>query len=141
MHTVGIVPENSEILCSRCQCSKALNNFIRIGIALWIGILRYTPDTLHLRIVVDIFFNHIHIRTILMHRNRDHLKAESLCNLEMAIVSRCRTEEFDFVKLTPRCMSQKSEHISSGYSIVHHIQTGVAENHNIVRIHLSNRRQ
>ena len=141
MDTVSIIPKNSEIFCCRCQCRKTSDNFIRIGITLWVGILRYTPDSLDCRIIIDIFFYHVHIRSILMHRDCDQIKTKSLCNLEMTVIARCRTKEFHLVKLAPWCMSKKAEHISSRYCIIHHIQTGVTKNHNVIRIHFSNRGQ
>ena len=76
-----------------------------------------------------------------MHRDCDQIKTKSLCNLEMTVIARCRTKEFHLVKLAPWCMSKKAEHISSRYGIIHHIQTGVTKNHNVIRIHFSNRGQ
>ena len=101
MDAIRIIPENTEIRSSRFQSCKAAYCFVRIGIPLWIGILRYTPDTLNRSIISYQLFYHIHIRTFRSHRNIDHLNAEILGNTKVTVISRNRAKEFYLIQLAP----------------------------------------
>ena len=108
MDAVCIIPENTEIRCSRFQSCKTAYCFIRVGISLWVGILRNAPDTFDGRISGNQFLYHIHIRTFWSHRNIDHLNAKILGNSKVAVIARNRAEEFDLILLAPWSISHNS---------------------------------
>ena len=136
MDAVSVIPVNTEVRCSRLQMRKTLNCFFGISVALRIGIFRNTPDSFYCRIFIDIFLNHVHIRAFRRHRNVDHLNAEKFCDTEMTVISRYRTEEFHFIKFTPRCISHNSVRIGTCNGIEHYVQAGVTINDDVLRLYL-----
>ena len=50
MDPIGIIPEDTEVLCRRFQSGKTPYGLVTVGITLGIGVFRYTPDSLHLLI-------------------------------------------------------------------------------------------
>ena len=101
MDDIGIVPENTKIICSWFQSCKGFYRGRRIGIALRIGVLRHAPDALYRSILLHIPTHQIHIRAFRRHRNIDHFDTELLGNPEMAVISGYRAEEFDGSLLAP----------------------------------------
>ena len=81
---------------------KSFYHFIRVHNTLRIGILGNTPDSLHSGIMIDIFFNHIHVRAILRHGNRNHFNTKMLCNGEMSVVTGNRAQKLHCIQLAPR---------------------------------------
>ena len=123
MDTICIIPVNTEIFCCRFQSCKTTYRFVGIGDTLRVGIFRHTPDTFDCRIVVDVFFYHIHIRTIFVHRNVDHLDAEVLCDLEVTVISRNRAQEFYFIQFAPWSAAHYTMSHGTCHRIVHNVQT------------------
>ena len=136
MNGVRIVPVDTEIRSCRGQRCKAAHRLIRIAVALRIGILRNTPDTLYGRIVVDILLHKIHVRSVRCHRNVDHLRTEEFGNPEMTIISGNRAQEFPVVQLAPRSISAYTVRVGTRHGIKHDIQRRVAEDDHVIRIHL-----
>ena len=135
MYAVCVIPVDTEVFCSRFQVGKTENCLIGICDPLRIGIFRYTPDTFYCRILIYIFLDHIHIRSRRRHRDVDHLDSEMLCNTEVSVISRYRTEEFYFVQFAPRCASEYSVCHCTCNCIIHNVQTGIPEDDHIVFRH------
>ena len=130
MDRIGIVPENPEILCRRFQSGKPSHRLVGIGIPLRVGILGHTPDSLHCRILIYVFFNQIHIRPALRHGNIDHLNAELLRYGKMPVISRNRAKEFHFVQLRPGGAPKDAKKHTARHRIIHNVQTGIAKHNN-----------
>ena len=130
--SVCIVPENTEVFCSRLQCRETVYCFIRIGDSLWIGIFRNTPDSFDRLIFCDQLFYHIHIRSGRCHRHIDHFNSKMFCDRKMSVISRNRTEELYFIQFRPWRASENSVCHRACNRIVHNIQAGITENHNVV---------
>ena len=123
MNCVCIVPEDSKIICCRLKLCKALNCLIRVYNTLWVRVFWNTPDSLYRGIVIDIFLNHIHVRTILSHRDVYHLNSKLLCDCKMSVIARYRTEELHLVKLAPWCIAANTKDKCTCNLIIHDIET------------------
>ena len=134
MDTVGIIPEDPEILGRRLQTRETANRLVRIGIALGIGVLRYTPDTLDGLVLRYQPLNHIHIRAGGRHGNRDHFDSKILGDGKMPVIPRNRAQEFHLVQLAPGSIAQDTVGHGSGNRIIHHIQRRIAVNDDVVRV-------
>ena len=88
---VGVVPEDTEIFRSRVQLGKTVHSLVRVCDALGVGVFGYAPDSLDGRVCAYQLLNDIHIRACGSHGYIDHLNAEVLCDLEVAVIARDRT--------------------------------------------------
>ena len=101
MNGISVIPEDAEIVrCGGHGCQLA-HDLIAIRNAARIGILWHAPDALHRSIIRHEFLDHVHVGTIFVHGNRDHLDAECLGHAEVTIIARNRAEELHFFKLAP----------------------------------------
>ena len=136
MDRVGVVPVNAEIVRRRLQVSKTEHRLLRVGDARRVGVLGHAPDSLDFRIVVDVLLDHVHIRAVLVERDVDHLDSEELRDLEMAVVTRHRAEEFHSVELAPGRIAADTVGHGTGHRIEHDIERRVSENDHILRLNL-----
>ena len=90
---ISLVPENFKVRSGGLHSGKTLNGLIAVDIAIGIGVLGHTPDTLDGIILCHQFFDHIHIRTRGAHGDVNHLKAELLGDGKVAVIARHRAEE------------------------------------------------
>ena len=139
MNGVSIIPEDAEIVrCGGHGCQLA-HDLIAIRNTAWIGILRHAPDALHRSIIRYEFLDHVHVRAIFVHGNRDHLDAECLGHAEVAIVARNGAEELHFFKLAPGSCAQRAEHPAAHDSVIHDVQARVAEHDHVLRVIIKHR--
>jgi len=101
MNAVCVIPVDTEIRCCRFQMRKALYCFCWISISLWVGVFRHTPDSFDGCVFTDKLLYHIHVWSLWCHWHVDHFDSEEFCDLEMAVISRYRTEEFYLIKFAP----------------------------------------
>ena len=134
MYTVGIVPENTEVLCGRFQRRKATDRFIGIRGTKGIGIFRNTPDALYRVVFGNQFFYQIHIGTFRRHRNGNQFVAEVFGDGKVPVVPGCRAEKLYMIQLAPGSISHDTVRMGPCDRVVHHVQRGVAVNNNIVGI-------
>ena len=134
VHAVGIVPEDTEIICGRLQTGEPAYGLIRIGDALRVGVLRYAPDTLDSRIGTDKVFHHVHIRTGRGHRNRNHLDSEVFRNLEVTVITGNRAEELHLRELAPGSVAHDAVCPCTADRVKHDIQRRVSVDDDILRI-------
>ena len=137
VNAVCIVPEDTEIFGCRLQRCKTADGFVRISVALRVGIFRHTPDTFDGIILCHQFFYQIHIRSFRSHRNIDHLDSEILGDREMAVISRYRTQEFHFVQFGPWCTSCDTVCIRTCNRIEHYRQAGISIYDHLVWLYLT----
>ena len=122
MDAVGIIPVNTEVRCCRFQSCKTLYGFFRVGVALWVGVFRNTPDSLDGCILTYQLLYHVHIRSLWSHRNIDHLDSEKFGDLEVTVITRYRTEEFHLVKLAPWSISHYTLSHGTCNTVEHNVQ-------------------
>ena len=101
MDGIGIIPENTEIRCGRLQCCETSYSLIGVGIALRVGVFRYTPDTLDGRIFRHQLLYHVHIRSFGCHGHIDHFNSEMLCDSKMSVITGYGTQKLYMIQLTP----------------------------------------
>ena len=129
---VCVIPVNTEILRRRLQACKTAHRLVRVGDTLRVGIFRHAPDALYRFVVVDIFLDHIHIRSVLRHRDIDHLNAKIFRDSKMTVVSWHRAEEFYLIQLAPRRASHYSVCHGACNGVKHDVQTGVSIDDNLI---------
>ena len=134
VHTVRIVPEDAEVLGRRAEPCEPAHRLIRVAVSLRVGILGHTPDALDGFILCDQLFHHIHIRTRLAHRNRNHINAKILGDAEVSVISRHRAEEFHPIQLAPGRIAHDAVCVRSGDRVIHDIQRGIAVYDDVGRI-------
>ena len=122
MYTVGVVPVNTEVTCSRLETCETTYGLIAVAVALRVGVLRDAPDALDGVVFLHELLDHVHIRTGRRHRNIDHLDAEVLGDTEVTVVARYRTEPLHLIKLTPWCGAHNAVGHRSRNGIIHDIQ-------------------
>ena len=138
MDCISIIPENTEIRCSRLQCSETSYSLIGVGISLRVGVFGYAPDTLDSGIFRHQFLYQIHIRSFGCHGHIDHFDSEMLRDSKMSVISGYGTQELYMIQLAPGGIAQKSVSHSPGYSIIHDVQAGIAADDHIFRLHFQN---
>ena len=137
MDDIRVIPENTEIFCCRFQVCESSDGLIGVGVALRVGVFRYTPDSLDGVIFCNEFFYHVHVRSFRRHRNIDHLNAEVLGYTEVTVIARYRTEEFYFVQLVPRSAACNALQERTCYGIKHNGKAGVSVNDDVFRRNLT----
>ena len=138
VHTVGIVPEYPEIRGSRLHRRQAVHHPVAVAYPLRIGMKGNAPDSLDGSILPYHGFHHLHVRSVLQKRDRNHLDSQLLANLEMPVVPRDRTKEFHRTALicieAPWLFSLCSEKTVERHGVKHQIQAGITPYYNLVRL-------
>lgn len=134
VHAVGVVPEDPEIRRRGLHRGQPVHRFVAVADPLRVGIERHAPDALDRVIFGDQLFDHVHIRTVLGHRHRNHLDSEVLADQKMAVVTRTRAQELHRRQLAPRRMAAGSEYIKAHHRVVHQVQTGIAADDDLVHV-------
>ena len=96
MDAVRVVPEDAEVLGGGLERGEALHDLIAVDDAGRVGILRHAPDALHRRIL-DVLLDQIHVGAVLVRGDVDHLGAEILRDLGVAVIARHGAEELDLL--------------------------------------------
>ena len=135
MDTIGVIPENPEILCSGLQRSKAAHGFIGISNAGGVGILGNAPDPLDSGIIVHQFLHHIHIRASGSHGNGNHFHTEVLGDTKVTVITGSRAQELYLLLTAPGLAACKAVGHGTGNGIEHHIQAGVASHNDLLSGH------
>ena len=130
VNDVRVIPDDPEILGGGCHFCDSVNHFMRIGDAGRIRILRYAEHTLD-RAVLDVFFDRVHIRTVLIHGDRNHFDAVILTDRKMSVISRRGAKEFDLALILPRRTVRTGQHTLCNV-VKHHIEARVAANDDVI---------
>ena len=109
MNNISIVPNHSEIFCRRLKSSKAADNLVRECYSVGIRVFRNAEKSFN-ALILDIFLNAVHIRTVGIHFNIYHLDAEMLKNSEMSVIAGAGAEEFNLTLLDPGLISAAAEY-------------------------------
>ena len=126
MDTIGIVPHDHEVRCSRLQLGKTPDRLIAVDDTVRVGVLRNTPDSLDVRVFYKLL-HLIHIGSRGGHSDRDQLRAEALRYAEMSVIARSRAEEFYLFQLSPGLLAvEQSVGVGFGDGVVHQIQARIA---------------
>ena len=135
VYAVGVVPENTEILCLRLQGSKALYNLVAVYHAARIGVHGHAPDRLDGVVFSHQLFYHVHVRAVLLHGDVHQLHAQKFADGKVAVIARHRTEHLHLVILAPGLTAHDAVGHRQGHRPVHDVQAGVAANDNILRLY------
>ena len=103
MYTVGVIPVDTEVTCSRLETCETTYGLIAVAVALRVTVLRNAPDALDGVVFLHELLDDVHIRTGRCHRNVDHLDTEVLGDAEVTVIARYRTEPLHLIELTPWC--------------------------------------
>ena len=134
MHAIGIVPVDAEVSGCRLQAGKTAYRLIGIAIALRIGVLRHTPDSLNRLIGSYQLLHHIHIRALLRHGYRNHFNPKVLGNRKVTVIARNRAKPLYLIQLTPGGTSHNTVGHGTGNGVIHNIQRRVSENEDMIRM-------
>ena len=126
VNAVSVVPEDAEIGRGGLHGGETLHGAVAVADSLRVGVERNAPDALDCIVFRDELLDHVHIRSVRKHGNRDHLKTEILADGEVTVVSGSGTEEFDLREVFPRSVALCAENIVADNRIIHHIEAGVA---------------
>ena len=133
MHAVGIVPDQLEVLRSRLHGSQTVNDLIAVHISVRVGVLGYTPHTLH-TFVLHQAFHHVHVGAVLVHGHGDELEAKVLGHAEMPVITGHRAQELVAQAETPGGQTvHKALAPAQVDQVVHHAQGGVAAHDDLFR--------
>ena len=95
---ISIIPEDPEIRSCSLHPGKSVACLFGIHDSVRIAVARNAPDTLYL-LVLNEFFDNVHVRTVLRHRDSDKLKAHCLGNSEVSVIAGCRAEPLSSLNL------------------------------------------
>ena len=136
MDDVSLVPEDLEIRGCGLHLGKALNGLIAVGVAIGVGVLRHTPDTLNGIILCHQLFHNVHIGAVGGHGHADELKAELLSNSKVTVIAGHRAEELALFHLRPRAgRLREAKHITDVDEVIHQLQAGVAAHEHLVGLY------
>ena len=132
VNSVSVVPEDTEVGSCGLHRSQTADRLVGIGIAVGVGVLGVTPDTLDGRVGSDKTLNGIHIGTCLCHLNGNKLEAQGLCNGKVTVVTGARTKEGKLLLFSPRSLTaHNAVKERSRDGVVHKIEGCVTANYYI----------
>ncbi len=127
MHGVRVVPEQAEVRRG-VEGHQRLCDPFAVDRACRIRVDGHAPHALDRRIGAQKSLDDLEIRSLAGERDRDHPDAELLCDTEMPIVTRDRTEEARRLVREPGPITTRhSVHHGVGHHVVHEIQASIAQ--------------
>ena len=122
---IGVVPEDAEISCRGPQIGKASDHIIAEHDPCGVLVFRHTPDALH-RLVLHQTLHQCHIRAVFIHRHRDQLEAEMLCDGKVPVIARHGTQELTSRHRLPRRAAADALGHTVADDLIHQRQAAVA---------------
>ena len=128
---ISVIPHQHEVGSGGLHLCNTLNGLIGIHHALGVGVLGHVPHTFDFGILHQ-FLHHVHIGTGGGHGHGDHLHAEALGDLKVAVIAGCRADPLHLIELCPGLLAV--EHTVGkclGHGIIHQLQAGIAAHENL----------
>ena len=135
VHHIGVVPEDAEVACRGLHGGEPLHHAVREGDAGGIGIFRHAPDALDGIILSHESLDDVHIGTVLLHADGDHLDAELLAYGEVAVIAGGGTDELHLFEVVPGSAAEDSELLCEMHEGVHKVETAAVAYEHFLAFH------
>ncbi len=131
MDAVRIIPHEHEVRRGGLHGGQTADGPVGVDHALGIGVLGDVPHALDGGVLHQLL-HHAHIRAGGGHRNGDHLHAEGLRDLEVAVVAGNGADPLDLVQLGPGLLAvEQTVGKCLGHGVKHELEAGVAAHENL----------
>ena len=135
---VGVIPHQHKVGSGGLHGRQTANGLGGVHHALGVGVLGHVPHTLHGRILHQLL-HLIHIGAVGGHGDVDHLHAEGLGDLEVAVIAGNGADPLHLVQLAPRLLAvEQAVGKGFGYRVVHQLQAGIAAHEYLLRLAAQN---
>ena len=135
---VGVVPHEHKVGGGGLHLRQTVDGRGGVDHAFGVGVLGDIPHTLDGG-VLDEGLYLIHVGAVGGHGDGDHLYAEALGDLEVAVIAGNGADPLDLVQLAPGLFAvEQTVGESLGYGVVHQLQAGVAAHEHLLRLAAQN---
>ena len=122
MYAIGVVPEDAEIGRSAGHGCEACDGIVRVCDASRVGVLGDAPYSLDSIVFADEGFYFVHVRSVFVHADGNHLDAEKLGDGEVAVVSGNRAEPRYVLELAPGLLAEIAVQKTVAHKVVHDVE-------------------
>ena len=132
MDAVRVVPENAEVLRSAFHGRQSAHDLVRVRHAARVGVFRNAPDAFHGGVGGGKALHLVHVRSVIVHGDGNHLDTEGFGHAEMAVVAGHRADPLDRRQRAPRRMAARAERPTAHDGVVHNGQARITKDDNVL---------